>query len=154
MRCTEIREQLTEASFLGEIGNAELREHVASCAECAHEWKAMQSTMRLLDTWEAPEPSPFFNTRLYALLEAEKQRPQSWMERLGLRLRWQPAAAFALVIAMAAGVTVYRAQVQPAQTPSIKASGVEDLKALEKNKQLLADLDALDDSSEDGSSVE
>jgi len=48
--------------------NAAAREHMLSCAACREEFESLQATMALLDTWQAPEPSPYFDQRLAVLL--------------------------------------------------------------------------------------
>ena len=61
--------------------------------------------MALLDTWEAPEPSPYFMTRFAARLNEERQAaPAGWLERLrarfayGPQLHARPVAAMALTV--------------------------------------------------------
>ena len=54
-------------------GNAAARAHIATCAACAQELASFAATMSLLDTWEGPEPSPYFLTRLDARMREERQ---------------------------------------------------------------------------------
>lgn len=152
MHCKDIHEELIEASFTGAIENAAVREHLASCASCAKEWQAMRRTMAALDSWQAPEPSPYFDTRLFARLEEEKRRPASLGERLTamLHVRWQAAAGMALAAALAVGASIYiPLHNAGTQKPTVaKSSAVDDLKALEKNKDLLSAMDDLDQAGE------
>lgn len=152
MNCKQIHEELIEASFRGEIANAAVREHVASCSSCAKDWQAMKGTMAALDSWQAPEPSPYFNTRLYARLEEEKRRPATLGERLTamLHVRWQAAAGLALAVALAVGGSIYRFDIATGSGTHQVAKGnaVDDLKALEKNKDLLSAMDDLDQAGE------
>jgi len=39
---------------------AKVTAHVAECEPCTAELEELRATMALLDTWEAPEPSPYF----------------------------------------------------------------------------------------------
>ena len=118
----------------------------------------MRDTMALLNTWEAPEPSPFFDTKLNARLRAEAEAaPLSWTARirsavLGLRERplgWRPLTAAALAVAMAVGISIYQLNSPRITTTASADNGacaVVDLQDLDKNQQLLNDLTILDDS--------
>src|SRR5260221_3882645 len=63
----------------------EVEIHIASCNDCAAHLRDLQKTMALLDEWRAPEPSPYFDTRLRARLRGEMARPAAgwgrWMRR-------------------------------------------------------------------------
>jgi predicted anti-sigma-YlaC factor YlaD len=45
---------------------AQVQQHVLNCAPCRAEWSELQQTLHLLDEWTAPEPSPYFDTRIAA----------------------------------------------------------------------------------------
>jgi len=104
--------------------------------------------MALLDEWQAPEPSPYFDVRLQARLREEMAKPQvgwlGWFRR--------PVLAAALTVLMAVGVGLFVtkssdntvAVVEP-QTASEPGTAVSDLQALEKNHDLYSDFDLLDD---------
>jgi len=49
-----------------------MQAHIESCAACAQEFKSMQATFALLDTWKAPEPSPYFDQKLAVRLREEQ----------------------------------------------------------------------------------
>ena len=53
----------------------EVKAHLDSCTECAGKLEAFRQTMSLLDEWQAPEPSPYFDVRLRARLREEKRQP-------------------------------------------------------------------------------
>jgi len=109
--------------------------------------------MTLLDEWQAPEPSPYFDVRLQARLREEMAKPQAgW-------LAWfrRPVLAAALTVLMAVGVGlfftensgIYRSSddtvsVLEAQAPE-PGTAVSDLQALDKNHDLYSDFDLLDD---------
>ena len=66
--------------------------------------------MSLMDSWEAPEPTPYFDTRLQAMLRGERTAPPAnWLERMRARLLFnnrayfKPIAATALTVMMAVG---------------------------------------------------
>ena len=155
--CKEIREAVLEAAIAEQPVRSDLREHMEGCAGCRQEWESMRDTMALLNTWEAPEPSPFFDTKLNARLRAEAEAaPLSWRGRIraalfNLRERplgWRPLTAAALAVAMAAGISIYQFSSQPITTASAEngACAVVDLQDLDNNQQLLNQLSILDDS--------
>ena len=156
--CKEIREAVLEAAISEQPVRSELREHMEGCPGCRQEWESMRDTVALLDTWEAPEPSPFFDTKLNARLRAEAEAaPLSWRDRIraavfGLRERplgWRPLTAAALAVAMAVGISIYQLNSPRTTTTASADNGacaVVDLQDLDKNQQLLNDLTILDDS--------
>ena len=156
--CNQIREAVLEAAISEQPIRSDLREHLEGCPGCRQEWESMRDTVSLLNTWEAPEPSPFFDTKLNARLRAEAaEAPLSWRERIqaaisNLRERpfgWRPVTV-ALAIAMAAGVSVYQINSHSAGTTMASAEhgacAVVDLQDLDTNQQLLNEISILDDS--------
>lgn len=152
MNCKETRELLPDvaAGMTSEI--SEVQAHVASCDACAAKLDGLRQTMALLDEWKVPEPSAFFDTRLHARVRDEAQRPVSvwgWLRKPALAL------LFALVIVvgtLAIGSRSYFTQLESINTqPPVPAVPVEpgtavgDLQALEKNHDLYADFDVLDE---------
>ena len=88
----------------------ELAGHLAACAACRTELAELRSTFALLDTWEAPEPSPFFDSRLHARLrEAVAAEPEGFWERTRSFLlfstgrQFRPAMTGALAFALLLG---------------------------------------------------
>ena len=108
----------------------------------------MRATMALLDEWQAPEPSPYFDVRLQARLREEMAKPQvGWMH-------WfrRPVLAAALTVVMGVGVGLFVTQgpvrhLAPpiAQTTEGPGTAVSDLQALDKNHELYSDFELLDD---------
>ncbi len=152
MDCKKSREQMIEATM--SEPSAELRAHTGQCTSCAQEWRELQATMALLDEWQAPEASPFFATRLKARLkDADARRSHgilAWLRQpaLGMPL-WRPMAAGVLAVAAVVGVSIYNVDgpkpQQTAQHIVQKSLAVKDLEALEKNQDLYANIDLLDD---------
>ena len=73
---------------------------------CAGKLEEFRKTMALLDEWQAPEPSPYFDVRLQARLREEMAKPQAgW-------LAWfrRPVLAAALTVLMAIGVGLFFSQ--------------------------------------------
>ncbi len=59
---------------------AKVRLHVEQCETCSQELAELHATMAFLDTWEAPEPNPYFLTRLDARMREEREAaPAGWL---------------------------------------------------------------------------
>ena len=155
MNCDQVRELLPDVAAGMNEGATDIQTHIASCSTCAAKLEGFRQTMRLLDEWEAPEPSPYFNTRLGARLREEvAQRPMG-------RLHWlrRPAWAASLAALVIAGglvignrsilfsgdEQVLAIRVPVPGVPSQPGTAVGDLTALEKNNELYADFDVLDE---------
>ena len=151
MNCDEIRERMPEVAAGCSQATVEEGKHLAGCDACAEQLNAMRQTMALLDEWQAPEPSPYFDVRLQARLREEMAKPQSgW-------LQWfrRPVLAAALTVLMGIGVGLFFMQRGGiyGPTPDDAANfgspepgtAVSDLQALEKNHDLYSDFELLDD---------
>ncbi len=164
MNCNQIRELLPDlaagmdAATLTPEPEREVAEHIASCAGCAAHLRDLQKTMALLDEWQAPEPSPYFDTRLQARLREEMARPATgWLNWLNWLRR--PAWAMSLAAVVFVGALVIgigsRLSIPPTETIATKppslglpvqpGTAVGDLQALERNDELYADFDVLDE---------
>ena len=145
MKCDQIRERMPDlAAGFGEP-TAQENDHLAGCTNCAEQLKAMRSTMALLDQWQVPEPSPYFDTRLQARLREEMAKPQAgW-------LQWfrRPVLAAALTVLMGVGVGIFFARGRGNHNPAVIAEGpgtaVSDLQTLDNNHDLYSDFEVLDD---------
>jgi hypothetical protein len=115
--------------------------------------------MVLLDTWQAPDPSPYFDQKLAVLLrEEEAKAPAGWFERLRARLmfntgrQFRPALAGALALLLIVGGGTF-ANISGVHIGKHEASAaVTDLQVLDKNDQALQTMDDLllqDDNSAD-----
>jgi anti-sigma factor RsiW len=133
LSCNEVREHLVEMTSAKKPSSPEVARHLAECTRCAGEAEAWNKTWALMDEWVAPEPSPYFNTRLQAKFREEKLTPQRAGVLDWLRLRWQPVAAMALTVALAIGITLYNASGPTAPPKAQITDAVSDLQALDKN---------------------
>jgi hypothetical protein len=164
MNCSQIRELMPDlaagmdAATLTPEPERELAEHIASCAGCAAHLRGLQKTMALLDEWQAPEPSPYFDTRMQARLREEMERPATgWLNSLNWLRRPAWAIALAAVVfagALVIGISSKSSILQPetiaTKPPSLglpvqPGTAVGDLQALERNDELYADFDVLDE---------
>ena len=156
MDCKEIKEMLPDLAAGLETSTPEVEKHLASCAGCSAELRDFQKTMALLDEWQAPEPSAYFDTRLQARLREEMARPpvrwHSWLTSGRLRPAWaMSVAAVLFTVVLGIGNRSYILQTESMATkpPSLTlpvqpGTAVGDLQALENNADLYADFDVLD----------
>lgn len=134
---------------------AAVRLHFEECAACRTEWNELQATMRLLDEWKTPEPSPYFDTRMAARLRQEKaSETPGWLERLRARLligghvHFRPAMAAALGLLMIVGAGTYEefAHLNRTATPTPAVSAtVKDLELYDSNAKTLRELAAFEE---------
>lgn len=142
MNCNEVRENLVELLAEG-YGNPGVAAHVRQCATCGQELESLRKTMALLDEWEAPEPSPYFLTRLRAHVKEEREKaPASsgifaWMRR--------PAMAVSLATLLAAGGLLYIGIGKPPIDGPAVGTALADVEALDKNHEVLVNTDLIDE---------
>jgi predicted anti-sigma-YlaC factor YlaD len=152
MNCREMGDRLLDLAS-GIPGDAGTGQHLQTCTACAEKLASLIQTMSLLEEWQTPEPSPYFDTRLHARLREEAAKPAtSW-------LGWfrKPALALSMAGLMALGITLVGLRIgDPAQQASKvifvdapKGSAIADLESLDKNHDLLANFDLLDDDTGD-----
>jgi predicted anti-sigma-YlaC factor YlaD len=146
MNCTDIREELVEVAS-GSPAAPEIDAHVRGCSGCAQTLEHLKQTMAMMDEWTAPEPTPYFDTRLQARLREERAtKSVSWLEWL----RRPVAVMVATVLVVAGGVLYQRGgslyDLGNSKPPVVAATGtpVGDLQFLDKNSEVLDDFDALD----------
>ena len=129
---------------------AEVRVHVAQCESCRKELEELRATIGVMDAWEAPEPSPFFFTRLNARMREEREAaPAGWLTRLKsvfTASAGKPLAAMALTLVLLVGGGTYLSVsdlVAPPPPQPNEAAVVNDLQTLENNAQVLDTLENL-----------
>ncbi len=157
MKCNETRELMPDLAAGLAVATPEVQAHLSSCAECAGKLEAFRQTMGLLNEWQTPEPTPYFDVRLQARLREESA------DSAGGWLRWlrKPALAACFAVLMVVSVTLVKwnvgshedggpsavapvvAVANPAQVEPGTAVG--DLQALEKNQNLYSDFELLDE---------
>lgn len=152
----QLPELLLDDGFLA--AHPELSAHLNGCAACRTELHELRATYALLDEWTAPEPSPYFDSRLRARLrEAAAAQPESLVERLrafllfstGRQLRPALTGALGLVLLVGGG-TFAGMYEHAARTPQPSAT-VNDLRILDTNAQAMQQMDQLlDNGNDDG----
>ncbi|HEX3572264.1 MAG TPA: hypothetical protein VHU44_15705 [Acidobacteriaceae bacterium] len=161
MNCTICKAALPDLLLDPSAANAEARAHMAACPGCAAELAELRATFDLLDTWDAPEVSPYFDQKLTVLLREEQAAPpEGWFERLRSRVlfntgrQFRPAMVGVMALLLIAGgggvgiSTFTHSNNHPQLSPA-----VNDLQILDKNEQALEQVDQLlqDDSPDDNS---
>jgi hypothetical protein len=140
-----------------------LQAHLAGCERCRQELDELQATMALLDSWESPEPNPYFLTRLEARLREEREaEPAGWLQggiaRLRARFAYgpqthlRPLAAMAMTMLLLVGGGAYlnvTNWLRPPAAPG-QAAVVQELQTMDSNAQLLDQLEALSSNNENG----
>jgi hypothetical protein len=155
MLCKEVKDEIMESALFGAAPGDTAREHMTACTACQKEFASLRSTMDVLDTWTTPEPSPYFDVRLRARLREVKEQEQHgrfahWLGTIGIRhISWKPAAAVVFAALLAVGGGMYRFGIGVDRSTGTIAvtqpCPVVDLQALDKNQQVLNELQELDD---------
>ena len=159
MNCTQMKDSLLDLaqSPAGTAAaSAEAREHLHSCPACAAELDALRRTLSVLEEWTAPEPSPYFDSRLRARLHDESTKGPGLFEFLR-----RPALAAAFTLLFVAGLFLFQGGQLPTQPPQPPAGGnasastgaVSDLETLDSNYDLYADSELLDELDANGAQV-
>ncbi len=161
--CAQMDQKLADLLLDPEAAPVNVTTHVAGCEDCRLQLEELRATMALLDSWEAPEPNPFFMTRFQAKMEAErKAAPAGWAVRLidrlrdrillGPQLHARPLAAMALTVLLILGGGTYLGVTdweQPTSAPG-QAAVVHDLQTLDSNAQLLDQLESISGNPDSG----
>lgn len=160
MNCRNVEEKLMDLLETG-TPTGPVAEHVAACAGCSAQLAELRSTFAALDAWEAPEVSPWFDSKMHARLREEAQRaPEGLLERIWAKFTFSStytlkpviASAMAVVLMIGGGTIGYEhLHNSSAAVPSV---AVQDLQRLDNNVTALQDMDQLiDDNSDDAPAV-
>jgi hypothetical protein len=155
--CKEVQERLPDLLLDPASVPAPVEAHVAACTVCRGELGSLIATFNALDSWTAPEPSPYFDTRMHARIrEAQSAAPEGFFERVksfllfstGRQLRPMVAGALALVL-VASGGSFIGIHGIPGHQASQMSATVNDLKVLDNNAQAIQQMDQLLDDNDD-----
>jgi hypothetical protein len=162
MICRKVKANLANVLFDPESVPADVRSHVKECAACSQELASLEATMNLMDDWQAPEPSAYFDSKLAVRLrEEQRAEPAGLLERMRARLVFggnmhlRPIAVGALALLIIIGGGTYAGLMSSHPAAPVKTSAaVEDLKSLDDNAQVFQQLNSLDqnDQGDSGSS--
>jgi hypothetical protein len=130
--------------------NAAARDHIAACDLCAKDLASLEATLSLLDTWQAPALSPYFDQKLAVRLREQlSASPAGWFERLRTRLLFntgrhlRPALAGAMALVLIVGGGSFGIATFQHPRPVQVSAAVNDLQLLQKNEQALQQIDQL-----------
>jgi hypothetical protein len=151
MNCRNCKSALPDLLLDPESSVAlDARRHLESCAACAEEFSALQGTFALLDTWEAPEVSPYFDQKLAVRLREEQAaEPAGFWERLRDRISFNTGRQFrpllagalaALILAAGGGIGMTTFS---HQTTASASATVNDLQILDRNAKELQQVDQI-----------
>ena len=151
MNCEQFRAQVLDLASARATASPEAEAHLRACENCAHELASLRQTMNVLDEWQAPEPSPYFDQRLKARLREQSHKAApAWLEWLR-----KPALAAVFAGLLVAAVFLFQGGAPPEQlvqapkTPVVvqaqPGSAVSDLQDLDRNQELYANFDWLDE---------
>src|ERR1700743_3711416 len=156
MTCPEMRNTLAEVVYESRPRPEEIRKHLATCAGCTAELAEMEATWKLLDEWQAPEPSGFFDAKLFARLREEQaMAPASLLERAkawllySTNLQMRQVAAGALAMVLAVGGGTFALLNHETAAPQTSAT-VRDLQSYDGNAQLFQQFNAMDGDEDSG----
>ena len=152
MNCKTFQEELMDLVLTADaVPSVAAAAHMKVCPPCTSEYLSFQQTFSLLDTWTAPEPSPYFDQKLSVRVREVQAEPQmGWFERLATRLQlntgaaFRPAMAGALALAMlVAGGSYAGLSGGHLLQPVAASATVNDLQILDRNEQAFQQMDAL-----------
>ena len=89
--------------------------HLAACSVCRERAEGFGLVARVLEDWDTPEISPWFNARLRQRIANEEAARWNWTRTLDWLRRPATAAAFAAIL-VAGSATVWMAR--PAEVPA------------------------------------
>jgi hypothetical protein len=153
--CTAVESKLADLLLDPASVQPKVHAHVAECETCRHEVEELKATMGLLDAWKAPEPSPYFMTRIEARMRQEREAaPAGWFARklagfragmtYGSRMHARPLAAMALTVLLLLGGGAYLdLTFSNPPAPPNNAAVVHDLQTLDNNAQVLDQMEAM-----------
>jgi hypothetical protein len=154
--CDEMGLKLADLLLDPESAPATVVAHVETCDRCQGELAELRATMALMDAWEAPEPNPYFVSKLGARFREEREAaPAGWplrvFDRIRARLTYGPrphmrpiaAMALAIMLLLGGGAYVGVTSLEPPAQPAGQAAVVHDLQLLDSNAQLLDQMESL-----------
>jgi len=158
-KCTAMETKLANLLLDPSAASAEVKQHVAGCEDCRRELAELQATMALMDAWKAPEPNPYFMTRMEARLREESLKgPAGWFARLKARFAMEPGArlrplavmTMTFFLLVGGGAYLGISNMEQLTVASPQALVVHDLQNLDSNAQLLDQLEEISSNNESG----
>jgi hypothetical protein len=159
MICRKVKAHLANLLFDPESVPIDVRNHLEHCAVCSEELASLEATMHLMDDWQAPSPSEYFDSKLAVRLrEEQRAEPAGLLERMRARLLFgsnvhlRPIAVGALALLIIIGGGTYAGLMSSHSAAPVKTSAtIEDLKSLDDNAQVFQQLSSLDQNDQEDS---
>jgi anti-sigma factor RsiW len=136
------------------VQRAELERHLATCPDCQARLEGFRSVARVLETWDAPEVSPWFNARLRRRIAEWEGSSWNWraVSQALLRPSYVVALAMVLMVGSLAVWNAAPAYKAPSTAPA-QAHPVDDVARVAEDYDLLANFDVLPDLQKPGGSL-
>lgn len=127
---------------------SEVERHLAVCSDCHARLEGFRSVSVALETWEAPEVSPWFNGRLWRRIAESEAARWNWRTVLGIAFRPAYIAALSVVLVVGSIAVwqepqVRKAQPQVASQPTPARTPVDDVWRVARDYELLSNFDVL-----------
>ncbi len=155
--CKTCFDLLPDLLFEPELVGPEARAHLLACVGCRQEFDGLEATMRVLDTWTAPEPSQYFDARVRAQLrQAQAEGAGGLWERLAETFRFgtelgrrSALAGILLFLLLLGGGTAATLWSAHHEAPATSSPAVNDLRIFDNNAQALQQMDLLEEPGSD-----
>jgi anti-sigma factor RsiW len=156
MNCNQMEDVLLDyaAGRLAGADRASAEQHLTVCPGCRERAAGFRAVAQVLEDWDTPQISPWFNARLrqrIARIEADEALGWNWRQAFGWLTRPVTAAAFAAVL-MVGSLAVWTSR--PSTVPQIAAkpvvqdqqkAQVDELLPVVEDFDMLADFEVIQD---------
>jgi len=160
MNCKQIESVLLDytAGRLSGADRASAEQHFAECPGCRRRAAGFRAVAQVLEDWDTPPLSPWFNARLRQRIAAEEALGWNWQRVLGWLAHPAAAAAFAGVL-MVGSLAVWSARPSVHPAPPVAAKPavqqqkpqVDELMPVVEDFDMLADFEVIQDMKTDSS---
>ncbi len=156
MNCSQMESMLLDyvSGRLARADRAPLEEHLTVCQGCRERAEGFRSVAQVLESWETPEISPWFNARLRQRIAAEEALGWNWRRSFDWLKQPVTATALAAVIMMGSlALWTSRPATQPATKiaaaavmhPDQEKPQVDELLPVVEDFDMLADFEVIQD---------
>jgi hypothetical protein len=155
MNCTQMESVLLDYSS-GRLAGADrvpVEHHLTVCQGCRERAEGFRAVAQVLEDWDTPEISPWFNARLRQRIAAEEADAWNWLRALDWLKQPVTAAAFAAVLMVGslavwtsrpATLPVQHGPAKPVVQDQQKAQ-VDELLPVVEDFDMLADFEVIQD---------
>jgi hypothetical protein len=159
MNCNQMESVLLDfaAGRLAGADRVSAEHHLSVCQGCRERAEGFRAVAQVLEDWDTPQISPWFNARLRQRIAAEEALGWSWARALAWTSAWlkKPvtAAAFAAVL-MVGSLAVWTSRPSTLPAPQIarqpvvqdpQKAQVDELMPVVEDFDMLADFEVIQD---------